>query len=277
MHVRPDADVYTYRIKWQPVILSFTFSSKETKAGKDPLLPFRSRLEELDIQAVLPYDRSKTTHVVATKRNTAKCLQALINGRYVVDHTFIDALLYVTTPSNLDEPESLSPLEEDFDEHWPNALDHVPPPSKEPGQRPAELFAPDPARQTVFEDYIFIFCDKRQYESLEPPITNACGRALHFPMKQGTTTVAEIVSYFQEAMGRKKGKTTAEPTDASEHVVLVRFAADKGHETWANQVQEDVQRILGIQSIEQNEFLDTILTKEAAKLNRKAPSHDGKL
>lgn len=92
-----------FRIKWQPVVLSFSFSSKET--NKNTLARFRSRLENLDIKTIEDYIVNITTHVIQTKRNTAKGLQALINGGYIVDYSFIDALDYAATPSDLDNLE----------------------------------------------------------------------------------------------------------------------------------------------------------------------------
>ncbi|EER40128.1 DNA damage response protein RcaA [Histoplasma capsulatum H143] len=68
------------RIKWHPVVLSFSLPSKTN----DPLSQARSSLEELDIKTVVPYVVGKTTHVVQNKRNTSKGLQALINGRHNV-------------------------------------------------------------------------------------------------------------------------------------------------------------------------------------------------
>lgn len=108
--------ITTSRIKWQPTVLSFSFSSKELKAN-DPLSRVRSRLEDLDIKAIIPYVVDHTTHVVQNKRNTAKGLQALVNGKWIVDESYVDALVYAATPSDLENLESLSPLEADFDTH----------------------------------------------------------------------------------------------------------------------------------------------------------------
>jgi Second BRCT domain on Nijmegen syndrome breakage protein len=256
-------------IIWQPVVLSFNFPSKDTNGGKDPLAPIQTRIEDLDVQAILPYDRAKTTHVVANKRNTAKSLQALVNGKYVVDHPFIDALVYAATPSSLDEPESLSPLEIDFDANFPRALDYVPPPSKEPGQRPAELFEPDPARQAVFENYIFVFGDQRQCELLAAPIPDGSGSALHLSVLHGSTTPEEIVAYLREVNNKKASDTIA--ADGDENILLVAFKGERSYEKWADEVQRQVQNLMGLEIIEQNEFLDVILMKDPGRLKRKVP------
>ncbi|MCJ1440445.1 MAG: hypothetical protein MMC23_000929 [Stictis urceolatum] len=251
---------YLFRIKWYPVVLTFTFPSKETKGGKDPLIPIRSKLEDVDIKIVIPYIIEKTTHVVAGKRNTAKCLQALVNAKYIVDNTFLDHVVYAATPGDLDVPESLSKLEEDFDKHWPDANNYLPAPGKEPGQRPKELFKPDATRENIFEGYTFILFDQRQFESLQPPITNAGGKALFYEIQPEKTTATELVDYT-------RGIIDQHNSDESK-VILVRFNGEKGCEDWANDMQKEVIVTLGRESIEQNEFLDAILVNDPTKLQR---------
>ena len=259
--------IFHIRIKWQPVVLSFTFPSRATKGGKDPLIPIRSRLEDLDIKTVIPYVVGKTTHVVAGKRNTAKCLQALINGVHIVNDSFMDAIVYATTPGNLDEPESLSPLEEDFDKHWPKAAEYLPPPSKEPGQRPAELFAPDPKRQNIFDGYTFVFGDQRQFESLQPPITNGGGKALFFEIQHSKTTAIEIVKYLKKVAG-EEGLGAFHDGSRGRGVVFVRLLESNTFDEWTMKVQEEVILLTRQRLVEQNEFLDAILTNSASQLRR---------
>ena len=109
------------------MVLSVSFSSKYSKAGKDQFGALRSHVEETDIKDTPNYIIDRTTHVVQGKRNTAKGLHALINGKYIVTNSFIDALIYAITPTDLDHDESLCPLEENFDKHWPDEMQHVPP------------------------------------------------------------------------------------------------------------------------------------------------------
>ena len=172
-------------------MLSFSFSSKELKA-KDPLVHVRSRLEDLDIKTIIPFVVGYTTHVVQNKRNTAKGLQALVNGKYIVRETFIDALVYAATPSDLDNLESLSPLEADFDSAWPDAMEHLPAPGREAVVRPTEAFVPNPDRLNVFEGYTFVFGDPGQFENLQAFITDGHGRPLLYPIENGVTTAEEI-------------------------------------------------------------------------------------
>lgn len=249
------------------MVLSFSFSSKEVKGGKDPLIAIRDRLEDLDIKTILPYLIEKTTHVVSTKRNTAKGLQALINAKYIVAESFIDALVYVTTPENLDESESLSPLEMDFDGNWPNELDHLPAKSKEPNERPPEFFTPNTERINIFEGYTFIFCDQIQFDTLQAPVLNGGGKALHFAIDPGRTSAEELIRYVKNVAGEK---SLGEFEDGSEGkgVVLVRFRGKKEFQKWAIDLGDQLAVALDQRMIEQSEFMDAILTDNAGMLRR---------
>ena len=248
-------------------MFTFSLTSKEMKAGKDPLVNYRHRLEDLDIKVVLPYVVGVTTHVVSTKRNTAKGLQALINGRHIVTETYIDALVYATTPENLDELESLSPLEVDFDANWPNALEHLPAKSKEPGERPSEDFAPNTQRDTIFEGYTFVFLDATQFETLQAPISNGGGKALSFIPEPGKTTAEEIVGYVKSVAG-EKGLGEFEDGSEGKGVVVVRFRLKEKFADWAALMDTTVSLALGQRLIEQNEFIEAILLNDASILRR---------
>lgn len=237
------------------------------KAGKDPLVNYRNRLEDLDIKVVIPYVVGVTTHVVSTKRNTAKGLQALINGKYIVMETYIDALVYATTPENLDELESLSPLEEDFDAHWPNALEHLPAKSKEPSERPSEDFVPNTQRGNVFEGYTFVFLDTTQFETLQAPITNGSGKALSFIPVPGKTTAEEIVRYVKSVAG-EKGLGEFEDGSEGKGVVVVRFRLKEKFADWAAEMDTTISLALGQRLIEQSEFIEAILLNDASILRR---------
>ncbi|GAD96338.1 DNA damage response protein RcaA [Paecilomyces variotii No. 5] len=262
---------FPLRIRWQPTVLSFSFSSKELKA-KDPLAPIRSRLEDLDIKTIIPYVVGKTTHVVQNKRNTAKGLQALINGQYIVQDSYVDALVYAATPGDLDNIESLSPLEENFDAAWPDPSEHLPPPGKEPIKRPPEAFAPNNDRVDVFEDYTFVFCDSSQFENLQAPITNGHGKALLFPIENGVTTAEEILQFMGNAAGQAGLGSEREGPGG---VVLVRFRAKGHYESWSIELGNQVALMMDQRVIEQSEFLDVILGNDASSLCRPLPREIG--
>ncbi len=255
------------------MVLSFSLSTKETKGGKDPLITIRNRLEDLDIKAITSYLVEKTTHVVSSKRNTAKGLQALINAKYIVAESFIEALVYVTTPRSLDEPENLSPLEEDFDGNWPNALEYLPAKSKEPNERPSDFFKPNPERINIFEGYTFIFCDQTQYDVLQAPVLNGGGKALYFALEPGKTSADELIRYVKKVAGEK---SLGEFEDGSmgKGVVLVRFRGKKVYEAWSMELGDQLALALDQRMIEQSEFMDAILSNDASMLRRPLQEED---
>ncbi|KAL8846024.1 MAG: hypothetical protein Q9221_008855 [Calogaya cf. arnoldii] len=254
-------------IKWQPVVLSVSFGSKESKAGKDPLAQLQSRLEHTDIKVIGPYVIDQTTHVVQGKRNTAKGLQALINSKHIVNETFIDALIYATAPTDFDHDESLTPLEEDFVKNWPDPMQHVPPKGKEPNERPFEAFAPNPERANVFEGYTFVLCEKAQFESLQGPITNGGGKAVYFSLRIGQTTTDELVGFVKNVAG-EKGLGELEDGSEGKGVVVVKFRGAKDDLAWAAELVRTASLALDLRFIEQNEFMDAILMNDASVLRR---------
>ncbi|KAI4130405.1 MAG: hypothetical protein LQ338_001743 [Usnochroma carphineum] len=259
---------HIFRIKWQPTVLSVSSSPKEIKAGKDTLAALRNRLEGTDIKVVNTYIIGSTTHVVQGKRNTAKGLQALINGKYIVTESFVDALIYATTSGDLDADESLSPLEEDYDKHWPDEMQHLPSKGNEPKERPAEKFAPDPGRINVFEGYTVVFCDKGQFDTLQPPITNGGGKALYFQLRSGQTTTDELVGFIKNVAG-EKGLGELEDGSEGKGVVVVKFRGNsKDDYDWAVELGREASLALDLRFIEQNEFMDAILMNDASVLRR---------
>ncbi|KAJ5048876.1 Nibrin [Penicillium chrysogenum] len=262
---------HALRIKWEPVVLTLSASSKQVR-GEDPLAHVRSRLEDLDIKTVMDYIVDHTTHVVQRKRNTAKGLQALVNGKYIVDDSYIDALVYAATPGDLENDESLCPLETDFESAWPDPNQHLPPPGKEPTQRPAAAFAPNPARLNVFEGYTFIFGDPAQFENLQGPINNGQGKALLYEVEDGVTTAADIVRFMKKAAGRKG---VGSERHASGGVILVRFRSKGDLEQWSIDVGNEVALMTDQRVIEQREFLDAILGNDSSPLCRPLPTEEG--
>lgn len=253
------------------MVLTLSASSKQVR-GEDPLAHVRSRLEDLDIKTIMEYIVDHTTHVVQRKRNTAKGLQALVNGKYIVDDSYIDALVYAATPSDLENVESLCPLETDFELAWPDPNQHLPPPGKEPTQRPAAAFAPKSARLNVFDGYTFIFGDPAQFENLQGPINNGQGKALFYQVEDGVTTAVDIVRFMKKAAG---GKGVGSERHSSGGVVLVRFRSKGDLEQWSIDVGNEVALMTDQRVIEQREFLDAILGNDASPLCRALPTEEG--
>ncbi|KAK2809342.1 hypothetical protein FQN49_008629, partial [Arthroderma sp. PD_2] len=252
------------RIKWCPVVLSFSFPTKQLKA-KDPLAHARSQLEELDIKTVIPYVVGKTTHVVQSKRNTAKGLQALINGCFLVQDSFIERIRYAASPKDVEHLESLSPLEEDFDSAWPNPAEDLPPSGNAPTDLPDSAYEPNPDRINVFEGYTFVFCDKKRFEDLQGPISSGHGKALLYEVEPGKTKAEDIVDYLNKAAGIKG---LACDQDGTGGALLMQFRI-KGHEDWSATLENKVTQLTCQQPVEASSFLDAILRNNAAQLYRR--------
>ncbi|KAK0750352.1 hypothetical protein B0T18DRAFT_366512 [Schizothecium vesticola] len=252
-------------IRWHPVVLSFSFTSKELRA--DPWETLRESLEQLDIKYSSEYE-ALTSHVVSKKRNTSKGLQALINGKYIVTDTFISAIVDAATPSADPEEGTLSPLERDYTGNWPNPIDHLPPRGEEPSDRPADAYAPNERRQDVFEGYTFVFYEQKQYDNLFPAITHGKGKALFKEVSPGKTDIDDFVRYVKEVAG-EKGMGSFDDGSEGKGVVVVRYVPAKGGDyEWFAQFLTTFAQRLDHRPIDQREFLEAILTCDASMLRR---------
>lgn len=251
-------------IRWEPVVLSFSFTSKELRA--DPWARLRDSLEQLDIKFSAEYETS-TTHVVSKKRNTSKGLQALINGKYIVTDTFISAIVDAASlPDDAGEGAS-SALEQDFEAAWPDPIDHLPPRGEEPVDRPPEAYSPDERRREVFDGYTFVFYERKQYETLLPVITAGKGKALLKEVTPGTTDVDDFIHYVKGVAG-EKGLGSFEDGSEGKGVVVVRYTPkDEDYEWYAQFLTQFAQR-LDHRPIDQREFLEAILACDASMLRR---------
>ncbi|KAJ8058940.1 hypothetical protein OCU04_011925 [Sclerotinia nivalis] len=251
-----------FRITWYPVVLSFSFSSKELKAK--PLEALYATFGPLDIKVLTEYERDATTHVVVKKRNTAKGLRALINGKYIVDNDpFIKAIVDATTP----RPDGTR-LEEDFKGNFPDAAQYLPERGSEPTDEPATAYAPDPSRESMFDGYTFVFYDKAQFETLLAPITDGRGKALFREVTPLQTPVDEFVRYVKNVAG-EKGVGEFEDGSEGKGVVVVGFYPTKGDGVeWFQDFARQVALNLDQRLVVQSEFLDAILKKDASVLRR---------
>jgi nibrin len=260
--MRRVVDAESSSIVWNPVVLSFSFTGKELKSN--PLANLSSSLESLDIKLLVEYIRESTTHVVASKRNTSKGLQALINGKYIVDNTFIDSIVRAAHS----EEDQVSNLEMDFDLNWPNALKHLPPRGQEPTELRSDAYSPSPARQEIFDGYTFIFYDQSQFDNLLAPITNGRGKALLRQVNPKTTEVEDFVRYAKDVAG-EKGLGEFEDGSEGKGVVIVKYQPSKGPTSeWYKDFSRQVALRLDHRLIEQSEFLDAILSNDASVLRK---------
>ncbi|CAK7272073.1 hypothetical protein SEPCBS57363_004946 [Sporothrix epigloea] len=257
-----------FTISWHPVILSFSFSSKELRstAPDDPQNPWvrlRRDLEPLDIKFLAEFHRDCTTHVVAKKRNTSRTLQALINGSYIVSDSFLDAIVAAAASGQ---------LESDYVAAWPDALGHLPPRGDEPSDRPSSTYAPDARRASLFEGYTFCFYDEKQYDNLLPPIANGRGKARLLrgadAVVPGRTKVDDFVRYVKSVAG-EQGLGEFEDGSSGRGVVVVRYVPAKGdHVEWFTRFTTAVALRLDHRLVDQREFLDAILAVDPSMLRR---------
>lgn len=254
------------RLSYHPVAFTFSFTSKELQ--NDPLTPLRQRFESIDVKLLVEYAIDHTTHVVSKKRNTAKGLQALINGKHIVNEAYLDAIATVSEPRLLENGAQGCPLEEDFDKHWPDPAAYLPARGAEPINHPDSIYAPDSGRREIFEGYSFVFYDSNQYNNLMAPITNGGGKALLEHIAAGETTVDDFVRRVKFIAG-EKGLGKFDDGSEGRGVVLVRYLPAKGdHVQWFADFFTQMSLRLDHRPIEQNEFLEAILIKDASMLRR---------
>jgi hypothetical protein len=252
-----------HRVVWHPVVMFFNFSPRELQS--DSLSRLREKFEPLDIKLTTHYTPA-VTHLVAKKRNTAMGLQALIDAKYIITSTFLDALHDASAA--VSEEDSTSFLEGDFDKHWPNELDHLPPRSNEKADLPPSAYTPDAERSGIFEGYTYVFYEKGQYDNLLPTIVSGKGKALLYKATPGTTTVDEFVRYAKAVAG-EKGLGSFEDGSEGKGVVVVRHTPSRGdHVDWYRTFFQSVSLQLDHRLIEQSEFLEAILRKEPGMLRR---------
>ncbi|KIX00243.1 uncharacterized protein Z518_10382 [Rhinocladiella mackenziei CBS 650.93] len=265
--IRPGTCPHEIIITWHPCVLTFNLLKKEIKSGV--LKTKQARVQHLDIKAIGDFSSEHTTHVVANKRNTAKGLLALVTGKYLVAESFIDALEYKATPTNLSQEENLSLLELDFDRAWPEPKDHLPPPGREPSIRPAESYEPDPSRINVFQGHTFVFGDQTQFDNLLPVVTGGHGKALLFKVVNGETTSNELLQFLQNAAGHKHGGDIQ--NGARGGVILVRWQSKGDIQAWTETLIDESSLKMDQRAIDQSEFLDAILANDATLLQRTIP------
>jgi hypothetical protein len=252
---------FLFHLWWQPVTLSFTNLSK--KSGRDALAPWREKLEQTGVKLAMEYVTNETTHVIAKKRNTVAVLQGLLQARWVLTDGFAEALAAAVARRDGDES---SPLEDDFDANWPNEEDFFVHSGAEPKPKPNEYLKPDPARSELFQDFVFVFMSQGQYDTLLPVFTAGGGKALLREVDVEQTTVQDFVEFVKEVAGRKNSNQFRLSQQTGKGgIVVVRMQEREGN-------QGDFMRSLDLaldqRSVEQNEFLDAILTVDASGMRK---------
>lgn len=214
----------TNRVKWRPVVLSISLSSKERK-DKNVLVPYSSTVEAFDVKTISVY-HTESTHAVAAKRNTAMGLQALVNNKYIVTKSYLEAIAEAATAP---KGQDLSPLEQDFDKYWPLEENFLPPPANEPVRRPPEVYRQNSLRHELFSGWTFFFFERVQYENFLGPITDAHGKLEMFTLEPGKTRPEDVLEFVG-----KRGQ--------GGDVALVRFRGKKDPE-WEDSLARGIQRL----------------------------------
>jgi len=261
-----------FHITWQPVVLSYSFTAKELRA--DPLTKLQNSLEQLDIKYLSGYDNQRTTHIVTRKRNTAKGLQALVCGRYIVGSDFVDAVVAAASPPANADPYTASLLEGDFDGNWPDATHYLPPATDDGVPREDALFAPNPERAEIFDGYTFIFYEKRQWDNLMAPITAGKGKALLHEVVPEETQVDDFIRYVKGVAG-EKGLGEFEDGSEGKGVVVVRWLPTDGDNLeWYTDFYTTISLRLDHRLIDQKDFIGSILGNDASVLRRPLEEED---
>ena len=253
---------HMFHLWWHPVTLSF-IAGVSRKAKGDPLAAQREKFEQTDVKIVSDYLTNDTTHAISKKRNTPHALQALLQARWLVTDEFADALAVAVERRQSD---GTSLLEEDFDGNWPKEDEYLLPAGKEPQPRPNEYLRPDPLRAEVFQDYIFVFLSQTQHDTLMPVITSGGGKALLSAVEIGQSKVEDVVAYVKEVAGHKNSKQFRLSQETGKGgVVVVRL--NERDEAW-REFMRAIDLALDQRSVEQNQFLDAILTVDASGLKK---------
>ncbi|KAK7738593.1 hypothetical protein SLS53_006115 [Cytospora paraplurivora] len=261
-------DINSIKLGHYNEALRFSFTKSELR--NDPWVQIRQKLEPIDIKYLAEYDYANTTHVMSKKRSTSKVLQALINGKYIVHETFIQAVIEAATPRADNNGAETCALEVDFDGNWPDAMQYLPPRTDAPGNdQPDELFRPDQRRREFFDGYTFIFYEQKRYDELMPVIASGKGKALLYKVVPGETVIDDFIRYVKEIAGEK---SLGQFEDGSEGkgVVVVRYVPPPAEEfgDWFLDFYNQVALRLDHRPIEPRDLLPAILDLEPAKLRR---------
>ncbi|KHJ36027.1 putative dna damage response protein [Erysiphe necator] len=252
----------SYFVNWIPVTLTFSFSTREYV--ENPYAKFYKIFGPLDIKILQNYEHNYTTHVVAKKRNTAKGLLALIDGKHIVyNDTFIDALIKATS-----QKDDKSLLEIDFEGNFPDPIQFLPPKGDEPTQREEAAYIPNELRKNIFNGYIFVFYNQKQYQNLHLPITAGSGEAILRVVNPDQTTVTEFVNFVKDLTRENRLRILGGECKEKRIIVVKYNPANGSEQTWFVGFNQEVSLQLNYSLIEQNEFLDAILANDASFLWR---------
>jgi hypothetical protein len=197
-----------------------------------------------------------------------KVLQGLLAGAHIVTSGFLNAVISAGALQDAsDENYKASKLEEDFQTWWPNEREYIPPVGTEPVPQPEQLLEPDEQRSELFSGLTFVFLNESQYASLQEPLAAGGAKSHFFDIQYGETTIEEYVEFVRSIAG-KKPRGRSSPTERLPVITIRLTNYPEGMEQWATDFVTDVDQALNQRSIQQNEFLNAILTKDTSSLQR---------
>ncbi|KAG8625025.1 hypothetical protein KVT40_006776 [Elsinoe batatas] len=265
-----------FRVKWHPMVFSFSNISKRARQSVDPLAEHRIKVEELDVKCVTEYVANQTSHVITNKRNTAMALQALVNSRAIVTEDYLEAIQKASEQTTGEDDVVSSSLERDFDLNWPKELDYLPGPTQEPHPRPEhdEIFLPKQPRSEMFSKYVFVFMTEGQYQTFLPVITGGGGKALlrEVAGPDEDPDFDDFLDFVKSCAGKKGDaafRLSQHPAEKGGVVVVRPGEVEKVAGTGF------IRRLdlaLDQRSVNQNEFLEAILLMDPKVLRRQLES-----
>lgn len=177
--------------------------------------------------------------------------------------TFIDALIKATS-----QKDDKSLLEIDFEGNFPDPIQFLPPKGDEPTQREEAAYIPNELRKNIFNGYIFVFYNQKQYQNLHLPITAGCGEAILRVVNPDQTTVTEFVNFVKDLTRENRLRILGGECKEKRIIVVKYNPANGSEQTWFVGFNQEVSLQLNYSLIEQNEFLDAILANDASFLWR---------
>ncbi|CAD6499701.1 BgTH12-03809 [Blumeria graminis f. sp. triticale] len=249
---------HNYYIIWVPV--NFTFSFETEGDSTDLISKLRSSFGPLDIKILANYERENTTYVISGKRNTGRNLQALIDGKHILQHeSFINALASTTSVEN-------KGLELDFYGNFPKPAEHLHPINDTLTQLKETDFYPSTVRQNIFEGYTFIFHEKSQFVEYSNPITAGSGNAYLYEMKPHETKIDEFTGYIKN-FSRERESSEHCSREKARTLILIAFNPPrKSDSNWHTEFRKQASLTLRCHFIDPDELFKAVIKNDRSTL-----------
>ncbi|CCU81844.1 DNA damage response protein RcaA [Blumeria hordei DH14] len=251
---------HNYYITWVPV--NFTFSLDTEGNETDLTTKLCSSLGPLDIKILANYEREHTTHVISVKWNTAKALQALIDGKYIVQHeSFINALVSMTSEEN-------KGLELDFDGNFPKPSEHLPLTNNTLTELKETDFHPSMIRQNIFVGHTFIFHEKSQFIEYNYPITAGGGKSHLYEMKPHETKFDEFVGYIKNFSRERESSEHCGQEDAGRLILIAFNPPMESDSQWYAEFRKQASLTLRCHFIDQDELFKAVVKNDTSAIRK---------